>query len=317
MQMMNRRKLKENAQTALKRNFWMIMLVVLAGFILGGDWNGLSRGTGYVNVNTNNKSMKKILKQCQKGINDATEGRVDGELDYQYDESISEFDNLQAFYKEFLDFIGITHEQFLEAISGLIFIILAILFVIDAAIVCIQFLVGSLFSAPAGVGLRRFFMNNRKNKGKFLDLFSSFFGGRYWKTVKAMFVANIQMYAWSLLFVVPGWIKFYQLYFVSYIIAENAELTPARAREISKQMTKGYKWQIFILQLSFIGWGIVAILLMAVAVICSCGMLAVPSIVFLFPLIAYQHATYAELYAERREYALMCGIATNEELCGF
>lgn len=317
MQMMNRRLLKENAQVALKRNFWMILLVVFVGFILGSDWNGMLRGTGYVNINMNNKPVKTILKQCQRGINAAAKGRVDGEMDYEYDESVSELDNVKAFYKEFLDFLDITHEQFLEAISGVIAIILAVLFVLDVAIICIQFAVGSFLSAPVGVGMRKFFMNNRKGEGKFSDLFSVFSGGRYLKTVKTMFVANIQMYAWSLLFVVPGWIKRYQLYFVAYIMAENANIAPARAREISKQITKGYKWQIFVLQLSFIGWTIVAILLMLVAILCSCGVLAVPSIAFLFPLIAYQHATYAELYAERREYALVNGIVTKEELCGF
>jgi len=196
-------------------------------------------------------------------------------------------------------------------------VLLVIIFIIDVIIVCIQFLIGSFLNAPIGVGVNYFFMKNRQAQGKFVDMFSAFFKGRYMKTVKTMFIANIQMYAWSLLFVIPGWIKYYQLYFVSYIMAENPDITPARAREISKQMTQGHKWQIFVLELSFIGWMLLALMLMIVISVMSCFILLLPSVLVLYPVVAYQYATFAELYAERREYALMTGIATSQELSGF
>ena len=148
-------------------------------------------------------------------------------------------------------------------------------------------------------------------------VFSAFTNGKYMKTVKSMFIANIQMYGWSLLFVIPGWIKYYQLYFMSYIMAENSDITPARAREISKKMTEGHKWQIFVLELSFLGWVILAALLMMLIMVCSCFILTIPSMLVMYPVTAYQYATFAELYAERREYALMTGIATADELRGF
>lgn len=317
MQPINRSLLKENAKIALKNNFWIIMAVVLVGSILGYNWSGITRGTGSVNINGVNNSTETLLKQAQRGVNDAAEGRVDGIFDYQYDDSKSDMENIKAFYNEFLDYMGITHQEFMTALSGVIIVILLIIFVIDIIVLCLQFLVGSFLSAPVGVGVHNFFMKNRKAQGKFTDMFSSFTGGKYMKIVKSMFIANIQMYAWSLLFVIPGWVKYYQLYFVSYIMAENPDITPARAREISKQMTQGHKWQIFVLELSFLGWIMLATLLMMLIMICSCFILTIPSVLVLYPVTGYQQATFAELYAERREYALMTGIATADELRGF
>ncbi len=317
MQPINRGLLKENAKRALKHNFWIVLAVVLVGSILGCNWSGMTRGSGSVNINSSNTSTERLLKQAQDGVNDAAEGRVDGQLDYKYDDSKSDLDNIKAFYNEFLDFCGISHQEFMTMLSGAIIVILIILFVVDIIIVCFQFLIGSFVSAPVGVGVCNFFMKNRKAEGKFTDMFSAFTNGKYMKTVKSMFIANIQMYGWSLLFVIPGWIKYYQLYFMSYIMAENSDITPARAREISKKMTEGHKWQIFVLELSFLGWVILAALLMMLIMVCSCFILTIPSMLVMYPVTAYQYATFAELYAERREYALMTGIATADELRGF
>ena len=49
----------------------------------------------------------------------------------------------------------------------------------------------------------------------------------------------------------------------------------------------------------------------------SCGILAIPGALLILPLIAYQQATYAELYEERREYMLMTGMVREDELVGF
>ena len=67
-------------------------------------------------------------------------------------------------------------------------------------------------------------------------------------------------------------------------------------------MTKGEKWKIFVLDLSFIGWRILGIL-------CCCV-----GEIFLQP---YIEATYAELYQVMREKAHGLGFSDYDELCGF
>ena len=39
-----------------------------------------------------------------------------------------------------------------------------------------------------------------------------------------------------------------------YLVAENPELSVTKALKISKEITKGHKMDLFILDLSFIGW---------------------------------------------------------------
>lgn len=47
---------------------------------------------------------------------------------------------------------------------------------------------------------------------------------------------------------------------VPYLLHDYPELTPREALKISREMTSGHKWNLFILDLTFIGWIILAIL---------------------------------------------------------
>ena len=74
------------------------------------------------------------------------------------------------------------------------------------------------------------------------------------------------------------------------------------AKELSRWMTDGEKMDIFVLELSFIGWSLLC------ALTCGLGYL------FLAP---YIQATFAELYEALREKALAYGAAAPQELPGF
>lgn len=318
---MNRSLLKENAKQALKHNFWIAILVLFIGSLLNCNWNGLT-GSGafnssvsYTNYASNSEVTRtqSLLRRLQNVINFVT----DSEFVYDYDEAQPDSNNIKDFYADFLLYFDMTHEEFMDMIAGAIVILMFVIVLVKLILVAIQFLFGSFLYAPAGVGVKNFFMKNRKAEGKLSDLISAFRKGRYMNTVRTMFSVNIRIFGWSLLFYIPGLIKLYQYYFVAYIMAENPDITPQRAREISSTMALGYKWQIFILELSFLGWMLLCGGCMIFLCIVSCGFLAVPSMVLAFPLAAYQHATFAELYAERREYVLMKGLATEQELQGF
>lgn len=74
-----------------------------------------------------------------------------------------------------------------------------------------------------------------------------------------------------------------------YILAENPNIGVKRAIELSNKMTDGHKFEMFILDLSFIGWCLLGVL--------ACGI----GIIFVFP---YQNATNAKLYLVLRNNAL-------------
>ena len=73
-----------------------------------------------------------------------------------------------------------------------------------------------------------------------------------------MFLRDLFIGLWSLLFIIPGIIKSYEYRMVAYILADQPELTRKEAFELSRKMMNGNKWNAFVLDLSFIGWGFLA-----------------------------------------------------------
>jgi len=61
---------------------------------------------------------------------------------------------------------------------------------------------------------------------------------------------------WMLLLIVPGIIKSYSYAMTSFILKDHPELQYDSAINKSMEMMSGYKMKLFLLDLSFIGWGI-------------------------------------------------------------
>lgn len=59
---------------------------------------------------------------------------------------------------------------------------------------------------------------------------------------------------WSILLLIPGIIKRYEYSMSYFIMAENPTLTAKKAMKTSSLIMKGNKWELFKLDLSFIGW---------------------------------------------------------------
>ncbi len=165
-------------------------------------------------------------------------------------------------------------------------------------------------SNPLLVGSCRFMMESRYGNAPLETLFSTF-RKPYGNVIKVMLLRKLQVFLWSMLFLVPGIYKQLQYFAVPYLLAENPYLSFPRACELSKAMTEGEKWNIFVLHLSFLGW----ILLAALASqLVSLGLLGGVGVIFLNP---YMQATYAELYAALRAKAFSLGITDESELAGF
>ena len=165
-------------------------------------------------------------------------------------------------------------------------------------------LLWSIFvSNPVEVGQNRFMMENRAGFPPVESMFSAFRGKeQYLNVVKVMFQLRLEIFLWTLLCFIPGIYKSYQYYYVPYLLAENPYMTYQRALELSRQMTDGEKFNIFILELSFFGW------LFLGALACGIG------VFFVNP---YIEATFAELYAALRAKAFATGMTDASELSDF
>ncbi len=158
---------------------------------------------------------------------------------------------------------------------GIVFIICMIFWVIGMAI-------KAFVLNPLLVGCRKFWLNNADGVAQGGDIFYGFKCGSYMNVVKVMFLKDLFVFLWSLLFVIPGVIKTYEWYVVAYLLAEDPTQSWTDVKEKSSQMMDGNKMDTFILGLSFIGWIMLSI--------CTCGIL---SIFYVNP---YIYATDAELY---------------------
>lgn len=73
-------------------------------------------------------------------------------------------------------------------------------------------------------------------------------------------ISSIFIFLWSLLLIIPGIIASLNYSMVYFILHDNPHLSAMEAITLSKQMMKGYKWKLFLLSLSFIGWILLAAL---------------------------------------------------------
>lgn len=87
-------------------------------------------------------------------------------------------------------------------------------------------------------------------------------GGRLNVNVIAYVLVSLFTFLWTLLLIVPGIIKALSYSQTYYILADaqanDVEMSAREAIKTSQMIMKGHKWEFFCLQLSFLGWMILA-----------------------------------------------------------
>ncbi len=97
------------------------------------------------------------------------------------------------------------------------------------------------------------------------DAFSGF--DDFWSAFKVTFLVGLFTFLWSLLFVIPGIIKAFSYSMSLYILADNKGKPALECINESKKITNGHKMDLFVLELSFIGWLFVVALTLGIAAI--------------------------------------------------
>lgn len=69
------------------------------------------------------------------------------------------------------------------------------------------------------------------------------------------------------LLIVPGVFFYFSMYFVNEILSDNPNLKPSEAIKLSRKMTKGHRSELFELELSFLGWYLLCIVSLGIALI--------------------------------------------------
>ena len=114
-------------------------------------------------------------------------------------------------------------------------------------------IVCTLLGVVLNVGASLYHLGIRRGEEMpFVTLFDGFaFVG---KIILLFIVQYIFILLWTFLLVIPGIVAAYRYRFAMLNLCENPEIGVMEALSMSKAQTLGFKWQLFVLDLSFLGW---------------------------------------------------------------
>ena len=120
---------------------------------------------------------------------------------------------------------------------------------------------GSLILAgPMAYALARITTGVVKGKQANINDLTKGFTEDVGQTILLGLMQKLYEFLWSLLFVIPGIVKSYSYAMSSYLQQDRPYKDWRRCIDDSKEMMSGNKWNLFCLDMSFIGWYIVGAL---------------------------------------------------------
>ena len=199
--------------------------------------------------------------------------------------------DISAFFNEFTDFFSSP-----VAISMIITFIIGLLstYVVSLGLKIFVF-------SPMAVGGARYFLKLRKNQPTEIgEVFANFKDKTFLKIAKTCFIRDIYISLFTLLFFIPGIIKGLEYAAVSYILAVRPDIDHKEALRLSKTIMYGHKLDLFILDLSFLGWDLLSVF--------TCTLL---NILYVAP---YRQATHTEFFCYVREEAVARGVISPYDI---
>ena len=162
---------------------------------------------------------------------------------------------------------------------------------------------GLLASGVLMVGEAFFFLSMwRERPIPVGEMFTSLFDVGFLRKMGGMLWMEFKVFLWSLLLVVPGIIKAVGYAMTPYILAEYPDVPAMEASRLSERMMMGHKAELFITELSFLGWILLSALTFGILEVVHVG--------------PYVYLTYAGIYDEVKRLALESGAIRPEELEG-
>ena len=150
-------------------------------------------------------------------------------------------------------------------------------------------LVGLLVVCPLEFGFMLCFLrlvrgeDSSEMVGDQFDVFNKY--GRY---LGGSLLVTLYTLLWMLLFIIPGIVKGYAYAMTPYVMNDRPDLDADDCIHESRMMMKDYKWKLFCLDLSFIGWAILCIFTLGIGLL------------WLQPYIEASHAKFYEELKARR-----------------
>lgn len=131
-----------------------------------------------------------------------------------------------------------------------------------------QTFIAYVFAAIMAFGLCATLLKAHANDDRrwFADAFGGF--ARPFEMTGLLVLINLKAFLWGLLFVIPGLVAAYRYRLAWFLKNEHPDWTASACIAESGRRMKGFKWQAFCLDLSYLGW-----YLLATAGMASCAVL--------------------------------------------
>ena len=269
--MVSRRELKDRAKNFLRGNYWKAFIVCLiAVTIIGTSDSNMFlrfRQNEIFKIQSGNEYADSSGLLYKNGNIVDWDGNVVQEIGPENKDKL--------FIVQNNPFI----ELFTDTNILLGYIKLQTYIIIGVVLFIFSITIGSVLE----VGKDRFFLRGFKGEAEISDLFSIFNWEEYFSIFKTQFMKGLYILLWTFVLIIPGIIKSFEYILVPYILAEDATISTKEALKRSSEMTDGYKWEIFVLGLSFILWTTLGLLTFGIG-----GVFVTP----------YIEATYAKMYVE-------------------
>ena len=260
--MWTRKELKMKGRICLNRNYWRTVLISFILMLILGGGSGAVSGRGinltwHMNPNSGSGiSQNAPNPDLPFPIPDA--GQAGGaDIGSQLEQTLGNMPPVAI-------------------IAAVIAAVVVIMIITAIALAFAAFLAN-----PLELGARRFFLTNLNRSAEVREIGFAF-DHSYMNIVKTLFLRDLYLILWTMLFVIPGIIKAYEYRMIPYILADRPNITTKEAFALSRAMMRGNKWRAFVLDLSFILWYILSAF--------TLGILAV------FYVNPYRNMTCAALY---------------------
>lgn len=314
--MTDRKEMKRRARVTVKRHYWLLVIASLLAAVLGVSytgttgvlqalranypaalaengtttvagignvWSVLAEGNILEGTALANTYTKEAMESPEREILGVSVGRTRGIL-AQAVNTVASGDVLVELWSAIYNLI---HS---EGWVSVIFVVLSL-----GVFLFVRMLVG-VYSAI----FERVLLEARVYEKVPISRFTHLFRVKKWfKVALTLFLTGVLELLWGLT-IVGGVIMAMAYSMVPQILAENPDLNVRQAAGLSRRMMRGHKWELFKLELSFIGWIVLSIVTLGLA-----------GIFYFNP---YNAATVAEFYAELRRTAKRNGVEGAELL---
>ena len=99
---------------------------------------------------------------------------------------------------------------------------------------------------------------SRRQETGVAELFDTF--GIFFKVFWLSVVTGVFIFLWSLLLVIPGIIAAYRYSMALFVLLDDPDKSVLQCIRESGALTRGHKWELFVLDLSFLGWDLLSMI---------------------------------------------------------